>query len=928
MKKTKILSILLAAAVVSANLCTAPVFAAGNAGNVNLDLTNADTNASTNAINGTFKVTNNGGDAINLSAVKIRYYFTADNKKEQEFHCYNADIADPYRSVTGNVTGKFVKMDSKADGADTYLEIGFDSSAGTLDSGKTVNIQSSFNKKDWSSFKQSNDYSFNDAEKVVVLIGGKVVSGTAPTSSTIVDPSDSGKTTTAAAAKVEINVSNGSSANSVAPTFTITNNGDDELDLTTLKLKYFYTADGDDAQTFNCYYAGTVGGAYQNLTGNVEGKIVKLGSAVANADSYIQVGFNGGTLEAGQSAQVQASVNKDGWKDYNQSDDYSYGNSKHVTAYANNKLIWGSEPDGTPIVVSAQLDRRSISVDKAALKDETVNITLNGNAFTGISGLTEDTDYTVSGGNVVTIKSTYFRNLPVGNKELTFNFDKGEAQTLKVNVTDSSIITPPESKDAVITPTSADYNKSDKADINVQMTLNGNTLVDIKNKNVALNKGSDYVVNGDEVTLKQSYLDTLTEGQVTNLTFDFSNQKTQTLTVNVIKGITEGLIINIPDVTTTGAGATVTIPLTITGIDPAEGLNGCNFKLKYDPTIFENVTVTPGDILVNPNKTLFKTINANDGTISIMYADSTGKDLEAIVKDGLFMNINLKVKDTVKNAKSKLEVTKAGKFVDKDSHAYIVNYKVGKITIGNGDDGDVVPVIIDSTLTKTSENYVSGTSAAVQVGMVLNGNTLSQVKNGDKVLTQGTDYTVEGTTVTISPDYLKNLSEGSTDLTFKFSAGNAAKFTIDVKKPVPETLSAGIGKIEAKAGDTITLPVTLTQAPPKGIANFSYRIKYDPNLVEVVGVDAGGAITNPDQNFVASVLPDTKTISILFIDNALSEEETIKTSGVLSNIKLKIKDNAPKGTMAIEFNNDDHSFYDMDGNEIKVDFANGSINVK
>lgn len=923
MKRKKILSVMLAAAIVSANLCTTPVFAAETASNLGLDLTNVKADESTNAINGTFNVTNNGEEAINLSDVKIRYYFTADNKKGQEFHCYNADIADPYKSVTGNVTGKFVKMESKADGADTYLEIGFDSSAGTLDSGKTVNIDSSFNKKDWSSFNQSNDYSFNDAQKVVVLVGGNVVSGTEPTVSTV-DPSKA--TTTGAAVnvsgKVEVNVSNGSSANSIAPTFTITNTGDEELDLTTLKLKYFYTADGDEAETFNCYYAGTVGGDYQNLTGNVEGKIVKLGSAVANADSYIQVGFNGGTLEAGQSAQVQASVNKDGWKEYNQSDDYSYGDSKHVAAYVDNKLIWGSEPDGTPIVISAKLDRTNISVDKASLKDETINITLNGNTFTGISGLTEGTDYTVSDGNIVTINSSYFGNLPVGSKALTFNFDKGDAQKLNVNVTDSSV-TP--DVDPIISPVSGDYNKSNKADINVQMTLNGKSFVDIKNKDAVLSQGTDYVVNGDVVTIKESYLDTLAEGQATDLTFDFSEGKSKVFTVNVIKAVEDGLVINIPDVTTK-AGATVTIPVTITGIDPTEGLNGCNFKLKYDPALFENVSITSGDICVNPAKTLFKTIDSTSGTMSIMYADSTGKDLEAIVKNGVFMNINLKVKDSAANATSQIQVTKAGKFVDKDSHVYTINYKVGKITIGDG--GEIVTPVQDSTLDTNSANVVSTTSAGVQVGMVLNGNKFVQIQNGDKVLVQGTDYTVDGTNVTINPSYISTLPEGSNGLTFKFSAGNDAKFTLNVTKPATETFAAGIGKIEAKAGDTVTIPVTLSQAPTAGIANFSYRIKYDPSLVEVVGVDAGSIITNPEQNFVSGVYEDTKTISILFIDNALSDEETIKNAGVLSNIKLKIKDNAPKGLIPIEFNNDDHSFYDINGNEIKADFNNGSIEVK
>ena len=74
-----------------------------------------------------------------------------------------------------------LKMDTAMEGADTYLEISFSSSAGTLAAGETVNIQSAFNKKDWTNYNQGNDYSFNDADKIVILINNKVVKGVEPT---------------------------------------------------------------------------------------------------------------------------------------------------------------------------------------------------------------------------------------------------------------------------------------------------------------------------------------------------------------------------------------------------------------------------------------------------------------------------------------------------------------------------------------------------------------------------------------------------------------------------------------------------------------------------------------------------------------------------------------------------------------------------
>gem|GEM_PF-2317907 len=917
MKKMKILTIMAAAAVVSASLYSAPTFAAEANKNINLDLSNVETNASTNSVKATFKVANSGDAAINLSDVKIRYYYTADNKKEQEFHCYNADMPTPYRSVTGNVNGKFVTMDKAMEGADTYLEIGFDSNAGALEAGQTLSIQSNFNKKDWSNYNQANDYSFNNADKTVVLVGDEVVKGTVPSKEIVVNPDDPNTPVVNKDAKVEVSVSNGTSANSVAPKFTVTNTSGADLDLTALNLKYYYTADGDESQTFNCYYAGTVGGTYQNLTGNVVGQIKNIDPAANNADSYIQVSFNGGTLAAGQAMEVQTSVNKDGWKDYDQSNDYSYNAGEKVVAAVNDTVIWGKGPVVGPVIPSSKLSINSVDVDKTNLSDIIVDVELNGNVFAGIKGLVEGTDYTVDGSKV-TISKDYIGTLPVGTKNLTFNFDKGDSQILKVNVTN-----PQENPDqnSLITPTNGEYNIKNKADIKIEMTLNGNTLVDIKNNDVALKEGSDYIVNGSTVTLTQAYLDTLKAGQSVKLTFDFSKGNAQTFNVNVIQGVEEGLVLTLPDVTAK-AGEVVTIPLTITGIT-ADGLNGCNFKIKYDPELFENVTITPGDILVNPNKTLFKIVDASTGVISVMYADSTGKDAEAIVKDGLFMNINLKVKDTVKNATSRIEVTKPGTFVDKDSNKYVVNYKIGTITIGD------TPIVVDPTISTASEKFEITTPLDIKVGVLLNGTQLTGIQNGDKVLVKDKDYTFDGTIVTLSKDYLLTLPVGSSDFTFKFSNGKEAKLTVNITKTgVPTDMSAGIGQIDAKAGDTVTLPINLTGVPASGIANFAYRIKYDPSLVEIVGVEAGSAITNPEVNFVSEVYPDKKIISILFMDNAMNDAETIKTAGGLANIKFKIKDNAPKGAMPIEFNNDDHSFYDINGNEIKIGFANGSINVK
>lgn len=916
MKKLKILTIIAAAAVVSAGLYSTPTFASEL---LDLNLSNVETNTSANSIKGTFEVTNNGDETINLSDVKLRYYYTADSSTEQEFHCYHASIADPYKDLTSNVSGKFVKMDKAMEGADTYLEIKFDSNAGTLAPGEKVKVQPSINKTDWSNYNQGDDYSFNDASKIVVLVNGNVVSGTEPSKEVTdpTDPSNPGEV----ASKVEISVSNGSETNAVKPVFKVTNTSSAPLDLTTLKLKYYYTSDGEEAQSFNCYYAGTTNGTYKALTQNVAGEIKKLSPAGNNADNYILVTFNGGTLDSGQTMEVQASVNKENWQNYDQSNDYSYNSSNKVTAYADNKLIWGTEPGEEVEVLDSKLNKNSISVDKANLSDVVIGMTLNGNTFKGITNLQKDADYTVSG-NDVTLSKEYLKALPLGSKTITFNFSAGNSQKLTINVSDSSV-TPPQEKDSIITPTSLSYNKIDKSDLNVNMTLNGNTLVNLQNNGVALVQGTDYVVADNIVTLKASYLDTLEEGKITNITFNFSAGKPQTLAIDVSNKVMEGLVIETKDLTTK-AGETITIPVSVNGIT-ADGLNGCNFKLQYDTNLFENPTVTAGDICVNPTKTFFKLITADKGILSIMYADSTGQELEAITQDGVFMNINLKVKDSAENTTSGLTVAKAGTFIDKNMVKYTVNYKLGKITIGEG--GVTPPEVKDSTLDRTSVEFDQANTSDAQVEIVLNGNTLTEIKNSDVTLVNGVDYTVNGSSVVLSKDYLSTLPVGTSNLTFKFSAGADANLNVNVKGQTDEIV-AGISTIEAKAGDIITVPITLSGKLELGLANFSYKLAYDSSVLEAIEITPGDIITNPDNNFMSGIFQDRNFLSVLFIDTALDDTETIKTGGVMTNIKFKVKDNAPVGKSPITFKMGDDSFYYLDDTELKIQYVNGSVEVK
>ncbi|CAI6051823.1 hypothetical protein PAECIP112173_01423 [Paenibacillus sp. JJ-100] len=159
-------------------------------------------------------------------------------------------------------------------------------------------------------------------------------------SSVVVVPPDSNLTIQA------YNGNTSASTNGIAPKFKLINSGNTAINLNDVKVRYYYTVNGEEAQTFWSDWA-SIGSA------NVTSQFVKLTTPVSGADYYVEVGFknSAGTLNPGESAEIQGRFSKNNWSNYNQTDDYSfmatgnqYANQNKVTGYINNQLVWGMEP--------------------------------------------------------------------------------------------------------------------------------------------------------------------------------------------------------------------------------------------------------------------------------------------------------------------------------------------------------------------------------------------------------------------------------------------------------------------------------------------------------------------------------------------------------------------------------------------------------
>jgi hypothetical protein len=351
------------------------------------------------------RIVNNTPEDIPLSQLTIRYWYTIDSNQAQTFSCDYASMG--CANISGTFARIPDGNSNRTGTSDSYLEVGFAENLSILPGGGQIEMGLRFNKNDWSIYNETNDYSYDPARPApaqwdritlyrndVLVWGvepgtmpqtppGNISSPTSistqmltptpvatqtptrtrtptatqiltqtpfatqistllPVPATVIPPS----TVSASSLKVQyMTLITGASSQTISPQLVLLNTGTTDVQLSEIKIRYWFTVDGDKPQNYWCDYFSTG-------CGNITSRFVQLPAPRPGADYYLEIGFTAGVLAPGaNTGSLQSRFSKSDWSLYAQTGDYSFDPTKtqfadwaKVTIYQNGILVWGVEP--------------------------------------------------------------------------------------------------------------------------------------------------------------------------------------------------------------------------------------------------------------------------------------------------------------------------------------------------------------------------------------------------------------------------------------------------------------------------------------------------------------------------------------------------------------------------------------------------------
>lgn len=431
-----------------------------------------------------------------------------------------------------------------------------------------------------------------------------------------------------------------------------------------------------------------------------------------------------------------------------------------------------------------------LSFDRADTTDLTVTAAMKEGVISGITidgnALTEGKDFTINN-NSVTIKASYLKTLELKNHVFTLNCTAGSSPKFTVNVTDVSIPAP--TLDKYIA--TVDKNLRHYKQVNVGYDKKTSEFRGITVNGKYLTAGADYTDNGGLVTFSDSFIKSLGEGNVT-LVFDFYEgadcefQLTVADTsaledIDTFENYTDNSQLRSAYTPNTN-GNNITVSL-------VDSTNGKAMRFEYDVSL-PNGYSGVNHALSQRNVAQYKGVSItlagdNSGnTFTLQFKDKNDNYFEKEFAVDFYGEKTIKIPFEEFNAPSwqsssaTLDTTGivqvafyAGRSGNADTGAYIID----DVYFYNEEQETEGAHLIDKTGT-----FDGSAPAAVLTKLVLNGQAISKITCGDKTLNSNTDYSWNGSQVTLNTPFTQALDNGKYEIVYHFSDGTTDTFILTV----------------------------------------------------------------------------------------------------------------------------------------------------
>jgi len=431
-----------------------------------------------------------------------------------------------------------------------------------------------------------------------------------------------------------------------------------------------------------------------------------------------------------------------------------------------------------------------LSFDRADTTDLTVTAAMKEGVISGITldgnALTEGKDFTINN-NSVTIKASYLKTLELKNHVFTLNCTAGSSPKFTVNVTDVSIPAP--TLDKYIA--TVDKNLRHYKQVNVGYDKKTSEFRGITVNGKYLTAGADYTDNGGLVTFSDSFIKSLGEGNVT-LVFDFYEgadcefQLTVADTsaledIDTFENYTDDYQLRSAYTPNTN-GNNITVSL-------VDSTSGKAMRFEYDVSL-PNGYSGVNHALSQRNVAQYKGVSItlagdNSGnTFTLQFKDKNDNYFEKEFAVDFYGEKTIKIPFEEFNAPSwqsssaTLDTTGivqvafyAGRSGNADTGAYIID----DVYFYNEEQETDGAHLIDKTGT-----FDGSAPAAVLTKLVLNGQAISKITCGDKTLNSNTDYSWNGSQVTLNTPFTQALDNGKYEIVYHFSDGTTDTFILTV----------------------------------------------------------------------------------------------------------------------------------------------------